>query len=192
MVNDRQAELKKKASTKKQIIYLYVFLISFFAIITLRFIIQRYIINDYMLLLAFSILAIIAETFLIPLPKVGAISVSFALTYSAIILTDPLTACIISATGVALRFPYKDGIGRIHLLNDPIYKTIFNVSQYIINSGLAGMTYVFLDTHINMSFEFFNPIAGTAALIVYILLSTLFMSELMTILLNEKFIYMEK
>lgn len=192
MIREKRTENKEKPLIKKNSLYLYVFSLLLIAILTLCFLIQSYSINDYILLLAFSILAIIAETFLIPLPKIGAISVSFALTYSAIILTDPLTVCIISAVGVALRFPYKDGVGRVHILNTPIYKTIFNVSQYLINSGIAGIVYVFLNKHFIMGFEFFNPVAGTAALIVYILLNTLFMSELMTILLNEKFTYIWK
>lgn len=192
MVKEKLVEHREKTLNKNYALYLYVILLLLFAVITLKLIIEKYTINDYILLLAFSILAIIAETFLIPLPKIGAISVSFALTYSAIILTNPLTASLISAVGVALRFPYKDGIGRVHILNNPIYKTIFNVSQYLINSGIAGMAYVFLNNHFNMGFKFFNPVAGTAALAVYILLNTLFMSGLMSILLKEKFIYIWK
>lgn len=173
-------------------LYRYIFFISVFAITFMYYLIKHYTIRDYVLLIVFSVLSIIAETFLILLPKVGAISVSFALTYSAILLTDPLTAVIITAIGVAFRFPYVDGKGRVHIFNTPVYKTIFNVSQFIINSGMAGIVYVFLDKHFNLGFEFYNPIAGSAALIVDILLNTFFMSKLMSILLTEKFVYIWK
>lgn len=173
-------------------LYKYIFFIFVFAIVFMFYLIKHYTVRDYVLLIVFSVLSIIAETFLILLPKVGAISVSFALTYSAILLTDPLTAVIITSIGVAFRFPYVYGKGRVHIFNSPVYKTIFNVSQFIINSGMAGITYVILDKYIDIGFSFYNPIAGSAALIVDILLNTFFMSKLMSLLLKEKFIYIWK
>ncbi|MDF2617267.1 MAG: hypothetical protein K0Q47_1924, partial [Sedimentibacter sp.] len=148
---------------------------------------KTYTINDYVLLVVFSLLSAIAETFLILLPKIGGISVSFALAFSAILLTNPLTTAIITAAGVALRCPYVEGKGRVHIFNNPPYKTVFNISQYIINSSIAAMTYVSVDKMIDVGFVFYNPVAGTAALLIYILSNTLFMSELMSILLKEKF-----
>jgi putative nucleotidyltransferase with HDIG domain len=148
---------------------------------------KTYTINDYVLLVVFSLLSAVAETFLILLPRVGAISVSFALAFSAILLTNPLTTAIITAAGVAFRCPYVDGRGRVHIFNSPPYKTIFNISQYIINSSIAAMTYVAVDKIIDVGFVFYNPVAGTAALLIYILLNTFFMTELMSILLKEKF-----
>ncbi len=188
-IADNKKFKKEKISTN---LFLYIFILAIMAFVLMLHLSRVYTINDYSLLIIFSALSIIAETFFILLPKVGAVSVSFALTYSAILLTDPLTVAIISAIGVALRFPYKDGVGRIHILNNPIYKTVFNVSQYIINSGMAGMTYVYLNSTVNIGFNFYNPIAGAAALSVYILLNTFFMSKLMSLLLKEKLTYIWK
>lgn len=191
MISEKKTTKKienKKADIKIKL-YSYIFILCFIAILLMYYLFRSYNINDFALLIVFSILSAIAETFLILLPKVGAVSVSFALGYSAIILTNPLTAAIISAFGVTFRCPYVDGKGRVHLLNSPIYKTLFNVSQYTINAGLSGIVYVVIDNYINFGFEFYNPIAGTAALIVYILLNTFFMSALMSILLKEKLIY---
>lgn len=185
-IADNKKLKKEKISTN---LFLYIFILAIMAFVLMLHLSRVYAINDYSLLIVFSALSIIAETFFILLPKVGAISVSFALYYSAIILTNPLLASIISAIGVAFRFPYKDGVGRVHILNNPIYKTIFNTSQLMICSGMAGMAYVYLNNIINVGFDFYNPVAGAAALSVYILLNTLFMSALMSILLNEKFIY---
>ncbi|HAQ40985.1 MAG TPA: hypothetical protein DCM73_09225 [Clostridiales bacterium] len=173
-------------------LFTYIFILSVTATMFIYYLIKNYTISDYVLLIVFSALSVIAETFLILLPKAGAISVSFALTYSAILLTDPLTAAIITAVGVAFRCPYVDGRGRVHIFNTPIYKTIFNISQLIINSGMAGIVYVSLNKHIGIGFQFYNPIAGSAALIVDIFLNVFFMSELMSILLNEKFVYIWK
>jgi putative nucleotidyltransferase with HDIG domain len=168
-------------------LYTYIITLAIIASVFMYHLFKTYTINDYVLLVVFSILSAVAETFLIPLPKIGAISVSFALAFSAILLTNPLTTAIITAAGVALRCPYVDGRGRVHIFNNPIYKTVFNISQYIINSSIAAMTYVAVDKIIDVGFVFYNPVAGTAALLIYILSNTLFMSELMSILLKEKF-----
>jgi putative nucleotidyltransferase with HDIG domain len=168
-------------------LYSYITTLSIFAAILMYHLFKTYTINDYVLLVVFSLLSAIAETFLILLPKIGGISVSFALAFSAILLTNPLTTAIITAAGVALRCPYVEGKGRVHIFNNPPYKTVFNISQYIINSSIAAMTYVSVDKMIDVGFVFYNPVAGTAALLIYILSNTLFMSELMSILLKEKF-----
>ena len=186
MINNMQ---NKKTTIK---LYTYLFFLSLTAIFIMIYLFNNYTISDYILLIVFSILTAIAETFWILLPKIGAVSVSFALTFSAILLTNPLTVSLISAIGMMLRCPYMDGKGRVHIFNNPIYKTVFNVSQYIISFGVAGIVYSVIDKSVNFTLIFFNPIAGAAALFVYILLNTFFMSMLMSLLLNEKLVYIWK
>lgn len=186
MINNKQ---NKKVSIK---LYSYIFFLTLASIILMVYLVNEYTISDYVLLVVFSLLSAIAETFLIPLPKIGAVSVSFALTFSAILLTDPLTAAIITASGIIFRCPYVDGKGRVHIFNNPIYKTIFNISQYIINAGFAGLIYVYIDELFNFGFEFFNPIAGSVCLIIYLLSNSFFMASLMSILLKEKLYFIWK
>ena len=186
MINNKQ---KKENNIK---LYTYIFFLALTAIKLMHYLFNNYTISDYVLLIVFSILTAIAETFLILLPKIGGVSVSFALTFSTILLTNPLTVSIISAIGMILRCPYVDGKGRVHILNTPIYKTIFNVSQYIISFGVAGFVYEAIDKSFNFILIFFNPVAATATLVVYILLNTFFMSMLMSILLKEKLVYIWK
>lgn len=178
---------KIKKASKNISLNTYILILTITAIIFFIFLIQEYKITDFTLLIVFSILSAIAETFLIPLPKIGAISVSYALTFSAILLTDPLTAAIITVSGVALRCPYVDGKGRVHIFNNPINKTFFNISQSIINAGLAGIVYEIVDKYINIGFEFFNPIASIFSLAIYLFLNSSFMAELMAIILDKKF-----
>lgn len=176
-----------KKSSKNINLYTYIFIVTFIAIIVLFYLVHNYKITDITLLIIFSILSAIAETFLIPLPKVGAISVSYALTFSAILLTNPLTAAIITVAGVVFRCPHVDGRGRVHIFNNPVYKTLFNVSQYLIIAGIGGVTYAYVDKYINVGFDFFNPIASFFSLIVYLFLNSSFMAELMAIILDKKF-----
>jgi urocanate reductase len=132
MIENKQ---KKRTNIK---LYTYIIFLALAAMMLMFYLFKTYTISDYVLLVVFSVLSAIAETFLILLPKIGGVSVSFALTYSAILLTNPLTAALISAMGMILRCPYVEGKGRVHIFNNPLYKTVFNVSQYIINAGLAG------------------------------------------------------
>ncbi|MDF2949592.1 MAG: hypothetical protein K0R07_1629, partial [Sedimentibacter sp.] len=98
---------------------IYISILACIATILMSYLFKSFTINDYVLLVIFSFLSAIAETFLILLPRVGAISVSFALGFSAILLTNPLSAAIIAAFGVAFRCPYVDGKGRVHIFNSP-------------------------------------------------------------------------
>lgn len=186
MINNKQ---NKKTIIK---LYTYISALTLASILLVFYMAKEYTISDYVLLVIFSILSAIAETFLIPLPKVGAVSVSFALSYSAILLTDPLTAAIITAFGVTFRFPYVNGKGRVHIFNNPIYKTLFNISQSLINAGIAGIVYFILNNKYSMGFVFYNPFAASVSLIVYLLFNTLFMALLMSILLNEKIFFIWK
>ncbi|HOH69661.1 MAG TPA: HD-GYP domain-containing protein [Sedimentibacter sp.] len=182
-----------KQSKKRNIkLYAYIIFLALTSLMLLIYLFKNYTISDYTLLIVFSVLSALAETFLIPLPKVGAVSVSFALTFSAILLTNPLTASLIAAFGMIFRCPYVDGKGRVHMFNNPIYKTVFNVSQYIINAGAAGLTYLYLNRILNFGFYFFNPIAAVVCLFVYLTLNSVFMASLMSILLNEKISYIWK
>jgi hypothetical protein len=171
MIENKQ---KKRTNIK---LYTYIIFLALAAMMLMFYLFKTYTISDYVLLVVFSVLSAIAETFLILLPKIGGVSVSFALTYSAILLTNPLTAALISAMGMILRCPYVEGKGRVHIFNNPLYKTVFNVSQYIINAGLAGLIYVQVDKLFDSGFQFFNPIAGTVCLIAYLFLNVLHTSS---------------
>lgn len=179
-------EIKQNKKTLLKL-YTYIFFLALAALLLMVYLFNKFTISDNVLLIVFSVLSAIAETFLIPLPKIGAVSVSFALTFSAILLTNPLTASIVSAFGMLLRCPYVEGRGRVHLFNNPIYKSLFNVSQYIISSGIAGLIYVFVNNNFNFGFKFFNPIASIVYLLVFLSLNSFFMASLISILLNERF-----
>ncbi len=184
--------MKKKDIKKTVLLYIYISTLAIAAILLMIYMFNNYAISDYTLLIVFSILSAIAETFLILLPKVGGISVSFALIFSAILLTNPLTAAIISASGIIFRCPYVDGRGRTHIFNNAIYKTVFNISQYIISAAVSGLIYQYIDEIFEFGFGFFNPIAATVCLIVYLLLNSFFMASLMSLLLDENFTFIWK
>lgn len=166
-------------------LYSYISFVTLSAIILLFYLIKVYNVKDNVLLIVFSILCSVAETFVIQMPKIGTVSVSFAVIFSAFLLTDPLSTALIAIAGAVLCFPYFEGKGRVSILNNLPSKTIFNLSQYIINAGIGSIVYEFVDKKINVGFDFFNPIASVFAIFTYIFLNTLLMSKLMSILEKE-------
>ena len=158
------------------------------AVLLMIYMIINYTINDLPSFIVLSILAVIAESFLIQLPGIGAVSVSFAISFAAIIIGGPLMAAIVTSIGLSLRRPYVEGRGYVHILNTPIYKTIYNASQSIICAGFSGIIYLLI---LN-SLSNFGVIADTVALIVtvgiYVTLNTTFLTLLIKFLNGGKII----
>jgi len=158
------------------------------AVLLMIYMIINYTINDIPSFIVLSILAVIAESFLIQLPGIGAVSVSFAISFAAIIIGGPLMAAIVTSIGLSLRRPYVEGRGYVHILNTPIYKTIYNASQSIICAGFSGIIYLLI---LN-SLSNFGVIADTVALIVtvgiYVTLNTTFLTLLIKFLNGGKII----
>lgn len=165
----------------------YIFFVLLLAIVVLVFLFNNFELERWHIIIIFGLLAAVAETFCIQLPNHGAVSVSFAISLAAIIVGSPLTAALVDAIGVLLRMPYVEGRGRAHLLNEPIYKTVFNVSQNIVNAGIAGTVY-YLSSLYFASSTYINPIPIILAIIVYMSLNTSFMAQLMSIFTGKKFI----
>jgi len=133
-----------------------------------------------------SILMIIAETFLIQLPGVGAVSVSFALSFAAIIISGPLTAALITAIGLTFRRPHLEGRGYVHLFNSPPYKTIYNASQSILCAGLSGIFYIYIQSNFSYLGVAGDTIALVSTVVVYVILNTSTMTLLIKLLKGGK------
>ncbi len=84
---------------------------------------------------AFGFLVWIAEFFGIDLPKVGAISVSFAVIFAAILLFDPLAVILISLFAAIVRLDIKNKTSP--------FRWILNASIAIFDAGLAALFYKF-------------------------------------------------
>lgn len=152
-----------------------------------------YINNSYFdleFLITFILLSIIAESLPIPLPNEGAVSVGFAISLASIIIGGPLTGALVTAFGFLFRIVKLPSRGYVHLFNTPIYKTIFNVSQSIIVIGIAGIVYINSGGIVGSS-DFINtPLPVLLTVIIYILLNTIIMAELMSLLSGQSLIKM--
>ena len=124
---------------------IYIGLLSVFAILIYSFMLESSYNTDIKLLIFWTILSIIVESLLIPLPNnaVG-VSVGYAINIASLIVGGPLIATTSSFLGVLCRVAKVTGKGYIHTFNLPLYKTVFNVSQSIIVTTTIGLIYIFV------------------------------------------------
>jgi putative nucleotidyltransferase with HDIG domain len=164
----------------------YIFGLAILSALLMGYVINQYHVDDWMMVLVLSILAVVAETFLVQLPGIGAISVTFAITFAAIIVGGPLAAIIVGIAGMTFCRPYVEGRGYIHFFNTPPIKTLFNVSQNILYTGTAGIAYVLIHNQF-LSFDFIDPFSVIGSMAVFITVNTLCMTALIFFLQGGKF-----
>lgn len=163
---------------------IYISILFILAIVIYGFLIINFKINNIIVLLFWVVSAIIAETLLIPLPNntVG-VSVGFAISLASIIIGGPLLGTTVSLLGFLLRIPKISGRGYVHLFNTEIYKTIFNISQSVIITGIIGWAYVTLGGKTGE----FKLIPTLIILLLDIILNTTIISGFLTFATNQKF-----
>jgi putative nucleotidyltransferase with HDIG domain len=166
----------------------FILVLSLAALLFLAVIMVYFDVDNWSMVALFCLFTIIAETFLVQIPGVGAISVSFAITLAAIILGGPLSAIIVSVCGILFSKPYVEGRGYVHILNTPIYKTVFNVSQNILYTGLAALVYLLLHSRFFFLGEL-DPVSITGSILTFLLVNTLIMTFLIITLSGGKFLY---
>ncbi|MGM0396624.1 MAG: HD-GYP domain-containing protein [Bacillota bacterium] len=107
------------------------------------YIFMKYSIDSLGMFAFWTILAIVVESLLIPMPNntIG-VSVGYAINIATIIIGGPLLATTTAGLGFLLRFPKIEGRGFVHILNLPPHKSIFNVSQSIIVTALMSLVYL--------------------------------------------------
>lgn len=166
--------------------YIYIGMLFIIAAVTYSFILFNFPFPSLKSLFFWTILSIIVESFLIPLPNnsIG-ISVGYAINLAAIIAGGPVLGTTSAFLGVLFRFPNIDGRGYVHVFNSPLYKNVFNVSQSIIVTGFIGIIYLVMGGAIGS----FVTIPIMFLLIIGVLFNTVIISGFLAIVNNQNFIY---
>lgn len=164
----------------------YIIALSILSILLIYFFTTDYSISSFKMLIFWSILAVITESLMILLPNGVGVSVGLAISLATIIIGGPLMASIVSAVGVMLRVPKIPPKGYTHIFNTPIYKTVFNVSQAIIVTGVSGLIYIAVGGIVG-SFSF---VPAIFVLLAYVILNSVIMAELVSLLNNQSFLRM--
>lgn len=164
---------------------IYIGLLLILATLIYTFIFYKYNLNDLKMILFWTILSIIVESLLVPLPNntVG-VSVGYAVNIASLIVGGPLIATTSAFLGVLFRVPKVTGRGYIHIFNLPLYKTIFNASQSIIVTSIMSLIYLKNGGKIGE----FDLIPTIVILFLGVLLNTIIISGFLSISGNMKFI----
>jgi hypothetical protein len=137
-------------------------------------------------ILFFVFLSIFVEYFIIKYDKV-AVSPGFAVTVASILYFGVFWSLIINCAAVALRVVKHEG-KTIHILNMPIYKTLFNISTISLSIFASGMPY-FTYLRSTEASSILNLSIGFMILVLmFLITNTLIVSILVTILSRSKFL----
>lgn len=165
--------------------------ITLIAIIGMSFIIYSFFkvnADKYIDIIIFGFFAALAESMPIYIAKEVTVSVAFAVDLMAILIFGPYEGALIAAVGNSLQIGrYADGRIR-HIFNLTYYKTLFNVSQISLSVGIGGMIYKYLGGIPGQYVYSKYIVAAILAAIVYNLLNTAFMAELLSLLINKSFL----
>lgn len=138
-------------------------------------------------LMFFLILSIVAESMAIPTPnKRGGVSVGFAIGFTLLLVFGVPEASWLASIGIMFRILNVDG-KYMHILNTPIYKTLFNGANIMLSSGIAGICFEALGG-IPGQLEFINILPMIGCIVVYIIINATIMSILMAILSSDSLI----
>ncbi len=125
--------------------------------------------------LIFLLLIILSESFPVPLPRGGKITVSLATIAAAILIFQPLMVIIISIS-VELFFLIK---------NQSRIKHLFNIFQITIFTGLASLAYNYY-APVRPDLTLNNIIAFIASMLILFILNHTFVTLILAFTQNEK------
>ena len=148
------------------------------------YILSNYSIESARMFLFWTILTIIVESLLIPMPNntIG-VSVGYAINIATIIIGGPLLATTTAGLGFLCRSPKIEGRGYVHVFNLPPHKSIFNVSQSIIVTALMSLIYLILGGVIGE----FVLLPTIAILVIGVVINTSIISGFLSISNNVNF-----
>ncbi len=165
----------------------YILIVFILAISMLIYLSNNYVVKNWSMVFIMGSLAIIAETFMVKLPGIGAVTVAFAISFATIISEGPLAAVLVGAIGITFCRPYIDEVGYTHIFNTPIYKTLFNISQNIIYTGLSAIVYIFLHSKFYYLGDI-DPVSSAGVMSTFLFVNTLLMTILIHNLSGGKFL----
>jgi putative nucleotidyltransferase with HDIG domain len=144
----------------------------------------------YSEILFFSAILALGESFIVQYRNI-AISTSFAIHLAAVILFGPLAAVMIIIFGFSLRVVKHNG-KYVHILNTPIYKTLYNYCGFIIPTLFGGVVYLKIEKIFPTHNGWTYICLMVAFSIVYFFLNTFIMAILFSFLGNKSIIYFFK
>lgn len=142
---------------------------------------------NYSNILFFTLLSALTESITVPFYGFS-FSTSFAIHLASYILFGPLAAIITVILGFSFRVLKING-NFIHILNTPLYKTLFNYSVLLISMLYANLFFKLSGGQFPLENIEMNFIPIVLFCIIYFLLNTFIISKLFSILNNKSVLY---
>jgi putative nucleotidyltransferase with HDIG domain len=175
-------------------IKIYLLVLSIFNILSIVFFFKNNVISNYtdnyINILFFVVFLAFTESFVVQYKGIY-VSVSFAVHLASVMVFKPIIAIIIIFLGYSLRFIRYNG-KYMHILNTPLYKTLYNYNAFIIPTLYASIIFDKLGgtfTPYNIWSQLHLIIAFS---IIYFLLNTCLTSILFSMLNNKSIFYFFK
>ncbi|KAB3532443.1 HD-GYP domain-containing protein [Alkaliphilus pronyensis] len=166
----------------------YICFVIISALILCFFLFKNYTIPSLKLLFMFIFLSFLVETMAVPLPNGGAVSVGYAVDLATMIILGPLGSAVCASVGIMFRIASVSSEDKRHILNTPLYKTLFNGAQCFLSIGLASVIYYnFSNAQIADPYFYLNTIPLLIALLAHLVINTSIMTKLFSILDNQSF-----
>lgn len=165
----------------------YILVVFVLAITLVIYLSNNYTVDNWKMVVIMGILAAIAETFMVKLPGIGAVTVAFAISFATIIFEGPLAAVLVGIMGITFCRPYVEELGYIHIFNTNIYKSIFNISQNVIYTGLSAVVYIFLHSRFYYLGDI-DPVSSVGVMTTFLFINTLLMTLLIQNISGGKFL----
>lgn len=171
-------------------IFILTFIVSFF------FLNSSYLVNkniDLKIIIFFSLLAILTESFSVVFNKIS-ITTTFAITTAVFVLFGALASIIVALVGLTFCI-FKEDDEYKHILNQPWFVTLFNYCAYILQ--IIGGNFIYLK--LGGTFYFQNTISNVEIIgnlvpfiafsVVSCIINWLIISFMFSLLQNKSIIY---
>ncbi|MGV8146868.1 MAG: HD-GYP domain-containing protein [Alkaliphilus sp.] len=165
----------------------YIFSIIVLAVFFSFFLVSNYPMPNIYILLLFIFLSFLTESLTVRFSNEAAVSVSFAVFFSAIVILGPLGAVISSSLGIMLRYVKIADNRTSHILNTSIYKTLFNGAMVTLCVGISSIIFYSFYVYIADPFFYNNMFALSATIFAYLIINTVIITGLFTLLRKKNF-----
>ncbi len=166
----------------------YVIFIILLAAIFGIFLSYNHTIGNYQSFILFIILSFIVESMAVPLPgEGGAVSVGYAIGFTAMVILGPLPAALSSSIGVIFRYVKLTNNKTYNIFNTPVYKLLFNGAQCFLSIGVPSVVYYSFSINSADPTFYKNIVPLFLALVTYLLINTSIITKLFSILNQKSF-----
>ena len=146
----------------------------------------QYPVAAWMPVLALILLNVVTENVAFRLPVAGSVSLSFAVTYAAMLYGGPFAGVLCAAAGAYTLPEFKD--------RKPAVLALFNVGQLSLSAGLSGLVYVQLGGSVLVNPSWTSagvwPAAAFAAAITFFVVNVALVGHAASILSGRAFLVM--